>query len=238
MGRQFVRGSSQSFHVGDAHDNVGITAWTVQAWIKATSGSDGLERYIISKEDAGTNGWSLKVAGTSPNTRLIMTWPIEGLGWQVGQDSGDVSAFYDRWVAVGASWRISDARARSYINGSITMQGTMGGPTTEPAVNLTFGALSNGTNYFDGVIAEVAIWRDVELSSDQMFMLARGRDARIIDSPVGYWPLTEALGLTDLVGGLSPTNNGTTAVEDHPFYGRFQPGNILRPAAFTPGRAL
>jgi hypothetical protein len=209
MSRQFVAASSQSFHVGDNLDAQDFT-WSVAAWVKPATGSIGsVRRGIVEKEEVGTAaGWALEINDTGK----LQMGMFNGVYYNA-QSAGNVSE--DVWSHVGGIWHGDvEEEIRVFINGSDV--GNDVGPefAAGSATNLVIGAAAHEAGrYFDGLIAEIAIW-DVELTPAQWTDLAGGASPLTVGSPIAYWSLLTDL--TESVGALSPTNSGTTLSGDHP----------------------
>jgi hypothetical protein len=83
------------------------------------------------------------------------------------------------------------------------------------ASNLFIGATLDGTQLFDGRMAEVGIW-NAALTADEIASLAKGMTCDKVrpQSLVFYAPLVRDL--QDVRGGFTITNNNSATVADHP----------------------
>jgi hypothetical protein len=212
LSRSFVAASSQFFHVGDNLDASG-SQWSVSAWIKPSSGSigAGTRRVIISKEESGAAaGWAFEV----DDTGLVQFGMYNGVYFTALSSSEPTEG---SWQHIGGTY-IGDPteELKIYFGGSL--QDTDVGPDTPSGStqNLTIGkAAHESGRFFDGLIAELAIW-DVRLTDGNMASLATpGTVPTTIGSPIAYWSLRDDL--TESVGGLTPTDSGTTQSSDHPW---------------------
>jgi hypothetical protein len=155
------------------------------------------------------------------------------------QSAGNVSE--DVWTHVGGTWAGDVTELiKAYIGGSEV--GSDLGPefSAGSATNLVIGAAAHEAGrYFDGLIAELAIWNTLLSGADFTSLATPGTSPLTVGSPIAYWSLR--VDLTDEVGALTPTNSGTTLSSDNPWVlggsSAVLKPNHLRPAIFFPGRA-
>jgi hypothetical protein len=124
------------------------------------------------------------------------------------------------------SWQSFGGRQTNATSRKVFLQGTATGtnsdskdPTSMDRILIGAGVTgsesTNVTNYFDGKLAEVAIW-NTDLNDDEMISLSKGFRATKVrpQSLVFYAPLVR--NLIDAKGGLTITNNNSATVADHP----------------------
>ena len=122
--------------------------YTVEAWVYAnTMGNYG----IIGWGDYGTNN-SVNAIHLDATGEIINYWGSNDLVISTGDISGD-------WHHIATTW---DGTTRKiYLDGNlIGSDNPSAVPTIPNADNLTIG-ITNGSEYFDGVIDEVRIWNIV-----------------------------------------------------------------------------
>lgn len=151
---------SSSSHYASNASPTGITFtddFTCEAWIK-------LESYaamdIVSMYSS--TGW---IFDLKSDGRLR----ILGNGGSGSEDHTTYQSIpLGRWVHVAASLDMSGNSASIYIDGvSVPAQpvGTTGSSVTQ-AGDLTVGARSGGSNYFDGKLADVRVWSDIRTATE------------------------------------------------------------------------
>ena len=111
---------------------------------------------------------------------------------------------------------------QAYMDGA--NKGTQGSGGTPSGIdNTAIGRLSDSSpsEYFDGEVAEAAIW-NVELTAAEIASLAAGYCPLFVrpGSIKAYWPLGGALSAddsdTDVVGGYHMTDNNSPTTAAHP----------------------
>jgi len=119
------------------------------------------------------------------------------------------------WFHALGIW-ISNSSRRVYLNG-----GSFGYDSTEVIPDLSSSKLGIGyicdstpSNYWSGIMAEIAIW-NVNLTGADAVTLAAGYSPLFVkpQNIVGYWPLID--NLKDIIGGYDLTANGTS-ITAHP----------------------
>lgn len=160
--------------------------FTVEAWVK-------LESYvtcgILSRRNAA-NGWEVYLN----NTGQVGIAGINGSATDIGLSYQSLPL--NQWVHVAATLDMSASTSTIYINGvSVPVAYTNGAPTSlvQATVDLALGA-TNGSNYFDGKMAEVRLWPSVRTQAqirDNMNIQLTGTEGM-----VGLWQLDETSGTT------------------------------------------
>lgn len=222
MAYNFTASSTQYLSVADtaALDITG--AITLCAWIKSTGTYGTVGKGILAKYETATNQRSyglqinasgqasilLSADGTSANVRNEWGSTVVGTGWK------HLAASYAPSTTTVAIYVDGVAESRSNNNGPLPSSIHIG---TAPLWIGLLGTTSTATNniYFDGLIAEAAIYR-AALSTAQIASLAKGFAPPQVSSQnlVFYAPLVR--NLQDVKGGLTITNNNTATVANHP----------------------
>lgn len=207
MARDFETGSSD---YGENTSAV-LTAMpiTIAAWVKPESVS--LNHYILSLGvNAGNSAFNLKI-DNDDTVRAQST--LSGASVAAATSTTVTAGTWCHAAAVFAS-----ATSRSaYLNGG--GKGTNTTSNTPAGINrTTLGCRwdTSRSNFFDGLIAEAAIW-SAALADDDIAALAKGVSPLLVRPEVieAYWPLIGNYSPEiDLVGGFSFTLSGT-ATADH-----------------------
>lgn len=137
--------------------------FTCEAWIKLESYTQGV---IISRYSS--NGWFLRI--DSSGQVVIAGQGAAGIDFATSYQSISL----DNWVHVAASLDMSSSSVAIYIDGvSVPFSFSDGaGTSLTQAGNLVVGALSDGTQIFDGKLADVRVWSDIRTATeiqDNMF---------------------------------------------------------------------
>ena len=151
-------------------DNINVTpapigaesAVSFSGWINTTQSFSSVKG-IISK---GTNGFGdFVIAGRSTNKLGVYFQTNSASG---GYHLSTTSINDGEWHFFAVTWENSSDNLKIYINGSLENKQTIAGDSVKNTdTKLAIGAYSNETNYFNGNLANVAIWNRA-LSSDEI----------------------------------------------------------------------
>jgi len=140
-----------------------VSAFTISGWINTKQDSTSQFKGVYSK---GAGGYEdIVIFGGSTNK----------LGLYFRTDSGNSGNLYSttiindgNWHFFACQWDGSTNTAKLYINGSLeTTSSRTGSALTDSFANATIGAYSDIDNFFDGNLANVAIWNRA-LTSDEI----------------------------------------------------------------------
>jgi hypothetical protein len=184
MARTFVKTSSQSL----VNLNAVATAVpiTIAAWFNAVDFTNRVNIAGIFNSGNTRDEWSLGLQLTTG--KILATVGVNGLGTT---DAVSTTApTTGTWAHGAAVFSASNARA-AYLNGASKGTDTNSGtPTGADTTRISWNVVSPGTQYFNGQIAEVAIWT-AALNDAEIAALASGIAPPYIRpaSLVGYWPI-------------------------------------------------
>jgi len=182
--------------------------FTVSIWFKP----DNVTAMCSLFEEDDTGGGNMFLLDAAGN---VAGDPIRCLAYKAGWAVASTTSGYaaGSWQHACGVWTADDSRS-VYLDG-----GSKGTNTASKTVTGITQMLVGryGANYFDGKLAELAVW-DVALSDAEVANLAAGTNPTSVqaDHLVGYWPL-----LTDANDDIG-SNNLTLAgspdfdAEDHP----------------------
>ena len=160
-------GSDDHVNLGDVLD-LGTDNFTISLWAKfADATHGGVVAYFLAKNQDSNNRVRLFLA---TNGKIQVR--IDGDGSSVINKTGDtaVTALEDTWVHICVSCA-RDGNLLLYVNGSTSTYGFSHDVSSSSSVDLDntgpwiIGAISADSNFFDGKIADFAIW-NVALDSD------------------------------------------------------------------------
>lgn len=213
MARTFIDGSSEGLLVNSA-----VTAGNVcsmAGWFNADSINTKLCIIGLCDKDNSNTKWRLMAAhGGGVGDPLIAEVRDNGSGVSSAKTSvGYTAATWHHGAAVFDG----DSSRKAYLDG-----GNLGTNTTTRANTgidrTTVGYIGDSTPsaYFDGALAELAIW-SIALTAEEASVLAAGYSPLFVrpESLLFYMPLLRDDD-NDLIGGLSLTAVGTPTISDHP----------------------
>ena len=154
---KFVSGNSNYLErtPGSAGDR---TLWTWSAWIKRSGLSSTVGLFGSYAADNNTD--YLEILFASGNTLLLQGYNLNILN--TSQVFRDTSTWYHIVIAVDTSNATADDRIKIYVNGDqVTAFGTRNNPSSGGNLGINqagvhrLGRRPNGTDYFDGYMAEV-----------------------------------------------------------------------------------
>jgi hypothetical protein len=151
LGLDFTRSSSEAVNSGTSVPNIdNLTDFTIVATIRPDQ--LGVTQAIVAKDNGSNLGWMLRLDSFN---NLEVSRTRDSVNYEIGVASGfSVGGVY-KIVA-----RVTTAGLRLWVNGSErTVGGGAGSGTfdSETSAPLRVGR-SNAGNYFDGMIARVALW--------------------------------------------------------------------------------
>ncbi len=135
------------------------TAFSICFWVKLVTNS----KVILSKDDAGSNRAFqiykdssgklnfITISGTTVSTLIETTSTIDDEIWH------RVVCTYD-----GSTKAI-------YVDGNLSVSGSLSGAINNAAVNLFIGKLGNSTGYLAGSLSDVQLWEKALNASDILF---------------------------------------------------------------------
>lgn len=181
--------------------------FSIHCWIKPNLNQ---QTGCIFYNGDDNGGWGLFAGDAYDSSSNRLVGLFGGVAWL----NPGVTLTDDTWVSVGMYRDSGD----EYLvkNGSATAS-AVNAPNTPTSGQASIGMQWNGTpaetRYYDGAIAEVAVWESV-LTSQNWTDLAAGALASDIGSPVFYMRLIDD-SATVQIGSVTATVDGTTVV-DHP----------------------
>jgi len=168
-------GSSDFVEVADHPDlNFGADdSLTIAAWVKYSSAT------------AGTNSWIVGKAGHLP-AHYLFGHHETAVGARLKLDDGGTDLKLDAQFTPDDQWhhfatvRDKDAgEARVYIDGELAASGPDGTSDTTNDAPLHIGQRGDGTEFMNGAIDELAIWR-IALTDDEIAEVMNDGLARIL----------------------------------------------------------
>lgn len=211
MARNFDRASSHFLE----HAVALVTAapFTFAAWIKTSNVTDVQTIMNVERSTTSADGWQLSVRGD------VAGDPIRWQSQRSTVSSCDTTTGITAgtWHHAAGVEAAGNSRTVYLDGGNSATNGTSKVPTN---IDVTaIGRRSNGTptNYFDGDIAEAAIW-NVALSAADVAALAKGVSPFFVrpGNIIAYWPLIGRFSPeNDLTDGSAMTVTGSV-VADHP----------------------
>ncbi|MGE0289112.1 MAG: LamG-like jellyroll fold domain-containing protein [Bradyrhizobium sp.] len=203
MARTF-NGSNQRLTLSKAYLSSYSGAFTISAWVKPASLSGSAKAIVTS--GIGPNYWHVDFENTADSVGF---WVNNYTGTDPKTSSGIALTSTDitngafvgfRYQGAGAEWSKWKNGTKTLINAAITF----GFPALS-AASFEIAAV-NGAFFFEGAVAEVAIW-NVALSDAQMAELGAGVAPDCVGGTgglLGYWPLR---------GNSSPERNYIIAAD-------------------------
>ena len=192
--------SSQYFSKSSPAGMTFTDDFTVSAWVKLESYAQGI---IVGRCDTtNVNGWQMYVDSSgrlaiqglsSPNSRTYITY---------------ASIPLNKWVHVAASLDMSGASGKTYFDG-VEVPGAISGTATSLTLGASLGIGANAiggatSNFFDGKIAQVAIFSAVLSASTIRSYMSQGLSG-------SETSLVSAYSLNNSLNDLSANANNLTA---------------------------
>ena len=191
-GRLFVLASSQSGISSGVLPGAPITEpITISCWVRCSTTNNNMA--IVSIQ-------SNNVAGAALSRRFLGVLGSSGFSGQWTTDALDASTrILGDPIVPGQLYHVCAVFASTtsrdlYVDGALQASDT-DAPTTgfqghKVLIGMRFTTSIAYGQFFDGMIAEVAIW-NVALSQAQILAIAKGRDPRAVSptQPLVYWPM-------------------------------------------------
>ena len=193
-------GSNDYAEIPSNLKGMGITtAFTVSAWIKATS-AGGMRMLLEDGTQFNTDAFYL---GVTPSTNRIFA-RLNTVNGSVFSDNISVPSFAGKWTHLALTY--DGATFTAYFNGAPVYQPSISGQIANGNRNLRIG-FPSGESYYAGDIDELRIWNTAMSASDLAASMALplvGNE----DGLVGYWRFDDGSGqlMSDASGnGLDGT---------------------------------
>ena len=208
MSRQFSRTSSQRLtRSGTPVTNVPLS---MACWFWTANGDNAKDLMCIGSSTDNAN----YIIRANTNEQ------IQACTYGGGANGNPLAAgnfSLETWNHACGVWEAEDARV-AFLNGAVGFQNT--NSVTVPNQDMVGLASyiwhNNFGNYWDGYLAEAAIW-NVALSEDEVAVLAAGYSPLFVrpGSLVAYWPLIRDED-QDKVGGYDLTAYNSPTIAAHP----------------------
>jgi hypothetical protein len=211
MAYDFVPASSQ--YLTTASSPVDVAPLTIAAWFNSDSVTAA--QSVLSVDDlASPSRIAVQARGDVAGDPVRLQYlPSSG-----DQAIANTSTGYSQntWTSAGGVFPAGDNRS-AFIGGTVGAANTVVDNGSVPSAVVIIGAvrISSISTYFDGRIAEAAIW-NVALTDAEVASLSKGfKPTRIRPQAlVFYAPLIR--NIQDTRGGRAITNNNTATVANHP----------------------
>ncbi len=231
MARDFEHGSNQYIDVGKTTMTAGLNgaaACTICCIINLESFDTSSQAIFQIATSSGGGAVAFGVRGVAQSDIFWGGRSLAGDGFQQTVSDGSISVATE--YVLGGYLDIANDTARIYVDGSPQTEanvafGNATFNTGTPSINNAIGTNSvGGTQYWDGTIAELAIW-NVKLTDAEHLILADHFSPLFVrpQGLVSYWKLIR--GIDDEILGIAGSNNNTTVVA-HP--------SVIRPANMWP----
>lgn len=184
-----------------------------------------MSAWFHSSGGANTNRGLISVYSTGNNARCCMKIGSNNLLQAHTQGAVSATRIHSSLTSISLDvWYHGFAVFPNNLLPTIYLNGTIGSTTIN--INLSFGIGTTAefaiglerasTSWFNGLIANVAIWNTNTISSNEIISLSQGINPSKIrpQSLVFYSPLIRDF--TDIVGGKTISNNNGVTVADHP----------------------
>lgn len=196
-------GSSQYFTKASPSGVTFTDDWTAMAWVKLESYT-GSRQVIINRSDYNTNGFGLAIDSSGR---------LEAASFRIAANNSVTFSYQsiplNKWVHVAATTDLSGASVLLYIDGALvasstTITGTITA-LTQYSGDLRVGALSSpASQYFDGKLAQVAVFSSVLSASTIRSYMSQGLSG-------AESTLVSAYSLDNSLNDLSANANNLTA---------------------------
>ena len=153
---------------------------------------------------SGSTAWFIQIGGD----------PTNGLAFGT---AGDPSTFPTGTLRrVVGTYTHSGTTCRLYIDGTLVASNSSSALASSTGIDI--GRRGDGFAYWDGMIAEVAVWPGLALSAANAREYARGYTPDQIrpDKLRGYWEQTKNDGYRDMAGGRTLTAFNSPGWRTHP----------------------
>jgi len=204
-------GTDDSIVLASSSDFDTTSAFTISAWVNPTALTN--YEHVYSRFSSSHTQFYITPSGNLTLTVDRVSFPAS---------TGTVST--GSWQHVAVSWQSSTGATTFYINGSAAGSGTNTGTLSTGTTKVTIGtkATPSGSNFFNGLIDEVALFTSV-LSASQITNIYKGEtdggsggsngvpgDLSTF-SPLGWWRMGDNDGGTGttITDQGSGSNDGT-----------------------------
>lgn len=204
-------GSSSYFKVGSAV--VSGYPFTMAAWVRSNSITVNQTVISISDDTVGTQQHGLELAGTVAGDP-VRAFSVAGTAQRATTTTGFSASTWHHAAGVFTS---ATDRAAFIDGGSKGTNATSRAPSGLNATDLGRNGDSTPDGFFDGSIAEAAVW-NVALTDAEIAILALGYSALLVrpGALVAYWPLLgRHTNEIDVRGGNTVTPTGSPTTQDH-----------------------
>jgi len=210
MARHFAVGSSQ--YLTRAGAALAARPFSIACWAKPTTIVANSCLCAVQENDGLSGGWYLRLDGSTH----VRAMDYDGSVVADAISAGSLTV--GTWAHVAGTF--DTATNFVYLNGVQSTGAAARAKTTIAAPETFVGALHAGpiTFFFDGDLAEVAIWNGI-LTPTEVATLAAGKSAALVRAAalVGYYKiLGTASPEPDEKGGTSLTVNGATPAPHPP----------------------
>lgn len=189
--------------------------FTCMGWVKLESygGVNG----IIARRNASTEGWGLSVTSTGQVTMTSLRIAANNSVTTSAQ-----SIPLGKWVHIAATTDLSGTSVLIYIDGVLVPSTTVITGTitalVQGTVAMTVGAdRSDGTNPFDGKIAQAAVFSSVLSAATIRSYMSQGLSGSESTMVAGYSLSNSLLDLTSNDNDLSANGSAVATATDSPF---------------------
>ena len=221
----FVSGSSDYIVVSnDAElqvtDAAGAKDFSVSFWIKLTvdaSSTSDKDGYIGMKAGAfRSNGfymWYDDASGDDESIKLIYN-----TGSASQNVATDTDLDHDTWYHIAATYDVSTTTGKIYVDGVLSATNSSLVNPTQYTGDIHIGSSNTSSKFVSSVTNDLAFWKGVVLSADDILILAeRGTDANGVEPDYlkAYWRLddhseTGTDKVIDEMGSHHGTSSGLT----------------------------
>lgn len=191
-GRLFVLASSQSGISSGVLPSAPITdPITISCWVRCSTTNNNMAIVCIQSNNVAPGVFSRRLLGVVGSSGFSGQWTIDA--------TDTITRVLGNPIVPGQLYHVAavftSATSRGlYVDGALQGSDT-DAPTSSfqghiALIGMRFTTAFSYGQFFDGTIAEVAIW-NVALSQAQILAIAKGRDPRAVSStqPLVYWPM-------------------------------------------------
>lgn len=210
MARSF-NGTSDLISANNPVDTT--TAFSISCWINPNSSQNNATSYFLGIGKASSDGMQASVDLTTLQLR-INVGNVQNIQWGFNLTAAT-------WANVVATYD-GNAATRNligYVNAVQKLNTTVSGPTHAATGHFNLGDWDTGTEFYHGLISDVAVW-SVVLTQGEITALSLGCRPWLIRpaSIVAYWPLYGLASPEPEFGGTANNGSltGTVAANDPP----------------------
>lgn len=200
LGADFERDNSEYLSAGDIYD-LNASSFSMSAWIKIESSAADLN--IISKWNPST-GWMWRITNSLQGIQFWFDNSAQGSSTNYTFKTGT-------WYHIAVVFDDTANTLKHYVDGVVVQ--TVSSVTSNPsntANNFNVGRRSDGSDYFDGIITDAAVWSTYAMTDAEVKSLASGLPVQQ-SGFVSYYKLNETSGnRADSYGTNTLTDNNST----------------------------